>query len=512
MSESSFAVLALKNDRWSVDLSTYQRWISIRDNIVRSRMVVHGLLDANLLNGRSELLVVGAGVAGTSAAIAAAAQRVPTTLIDSNYFPFATQLKCSTRSLSPYEYDWPHVNWDWDQYPSDFHRVAEYDWLDWPVFSRQKKMGLLDSLYLLGTKSAQAHAADLVGQLQVFMQRHPGGAYLQFHGNTKLVRSTWDKATKKHVTTFRHLLPYDDQLVRKFNKNALPLKSNRFDFLINATGYGTEDSTWPCAAGSPFPIPSDLSKSFWQNDTLCDRFLGHGEPPRVLIIGNGDGALQDLWRSIVRPEVAKVASDILGILTNEIKSQAANGVDFLESMHRKLSLAEEQALRAQYWHISTNDREKIWEALDRIYSESVNDLWNRFQSTMTKTMRGLIRDDAPKLVTIVANTPLPCKVYGLNRFVFHLLSTTVAKLASTRIQVLYDEKTSLRALNLSGGPYELVLSREGELRHPDAVKSAEYDLVIVRTGPKSPPRLVNTRHSHIRQAIGWVPAPFTSIR
>ncbi|MGF6924275.1 hypothetical protein [Paraburkholderia sp. 40] len=511
MSNQSFALLALKGRQRTVDLSAYQRWISIRDNIVRSRMVVQSLLQAKMLTKDTTLLVVGAGAAGASAAMAAAAKKVPTTLVDANLLPFSTQTACDTRYIAPCEYDWPHLNWNWEQYPSDFFHVAGYEWLEWAHFSQQKSLWRLDCLHMLGTKTASAHAEEMEIQLEKFIQRHPNGKNLHYHGNTHLTHTDWNRKLRKHEVTFDSPNAYDPALPalsQRFSKENLALRKGKFDFLIFATGYGFEATTWNTAINSPYPVPQDLSKPFWSNDTLQDKFLGFDSAPSVLIIGNGDGALQDFWRALVVPSAARTASEVLAVLTTEIDSEP-DGARTLEAMHRKLSLAEDQAVRAQYWHSLPNDRARIYEALDRVYFDAMSELWQKFPDRMAKILHGLLRDDAPKLITLVAKTRVSHKVYGLNRFIFHLLNSRVEKFSPARVKLIHDEAATLSAMTNGGRPFRLVLSPAGKTRHQKA--DDEYDLVIVRTGPKNAASPFETPKSIYRQALGWVPAPYTSI-
>jgi hypothetical protein len=92
--------------------------ISIRDQMIRGRMIVDRAVEEGLLNrGARSLLVIGAGAAGATAAIRAAQHGVHTMLIDIAPAPFLRQAGCRSRWVDPTQYDWPVDHWAASRYP-----------------------------------------------------------------------------------------------------------------------------------------------------------------------------------------------------------------------------------------------------------------------------------------------------------------------------------------------------------------------------------------------------------
>lgn len=81
--------------------------ISIRDQLVRSELLVARLFEARVLYAGAQLFVVGAGVAGVNTALLAVRQGVKVVLVDRRPLPFGWQRRCDTRWIDPVQYDWP---------------------------------------------------------------------------------------------------------------------------------------------------------------------------------------------------------------------------------------------------------------------------------------------------------------------------------------------------------------------------------------------------------------------
>jgi hypothetical protein len=97
--------------------------ISIRDQILRGLMIVDRLQQVQEIGPQRQLLVIGAGAAGATAAIEAARRGVPTFLVERADNAFLRQVNTSTRVLDPTQYDWPvdHYNighFPWGRQPS----------------------------------------------------------------------------------------------------------------------------------------------------------------------------------------------------------------------------------------------------------------------------------------------------------------------------------------------------------------------------------------------------------
>ena len=91
--------------------------VSIRDQMVRGQSIIDRAIGAGFGSKGEALLVIGAGAAGATAAIYAAAHGVTTHLIESALLPFLRQALCKTRWLHPHEYEWPLDHWPTPKYP-----------------------------------------------------------------------------------------------------------------------------------------------------------------------------------------------------------------------------------------------------------------------------------------------------------------------------------------------------------------------------------------------------------
>src|ERR1700752_3673212 len=85
--------------------------ISIRDQMVRAQWLVERAWTTGVLNAGGKVLVVGAGAAGATAAIAAGQHGLDTTLIELTAHSFGRQAGCPPRLVGPMQYDWPADQW-----------------------------------------------------------------------------------------------------------------------------------------------------------------------------------------------------------------------------------------------------------------------------------------------------------------------------------------------------------------------------------------------------------------
>src|SRR5437879_3176765 len=84
---------------------------SIRDQMIRGKLIADRAREERLIGPTRPLLVIGAGAGGATAALVASMSGVPTLLVDSAPRPFSVQASCSTRYVDPTQYDWPVDTW-----------------------------------------------------------------------------------------------------------------------------------------------------------------------------------------------------------------------------------------------------------------------------------------------------------------------------------------------------------------------------------------------------------------
>ena len=84
--------------------------LSIRDQITRGWLAVDRAIEQGLIHEKRELLVIGAGVGGVTAAMTAATAGIKVTLMDQAPRPFSRHAGCR-RWVDPTQYDWPVGHW-----------------------------------------------------------------------------------------------------------------------------------------------------------------------------------------------------------------------------------------------------------------------------------------------------------------------------------------------------------------------------------------------------------------
>jgi hypothetical protein len=229
------------------DISSMLRPGSIRDQVVRGRLIVRRAIEAGLITTAKPMLVVGAGAAGAAAALEAVANGVQVVLIDHWRKPFRRQRGCITRRVDPTLYDWPAVHW---------HRTG-YPWLP-------------------------AESAPLP----------------IMPGTAREIALAWDARLSAAVST-RPLLTWKPRtMIDMVSDLAGEMRAVRlsdgsigaYGMIVLARGPGKEavqvDNTTFC------------SYAFWDTDRIT---RGRLDGRAVLISGGGDGALQDFLRCVLAP-------------------------------------------------------------------------------------------------------------------------------------------------------------------------------------------------------------------
>lgn len=473
-----FTLLAHRvRPRW-YDLSTLQARISVRDHLVRSRVLLLTLVENNLLKRGHRLLVVGAGAAGVNAAMTAAARGIDVILIEREQAPFGLQAACTTRYLNAIEYDWPRDGWHLQAYPDDLHPRLGYDWFD-----PSARPSLPDYLLVHGSDSANFHAVSWRDQLDQFCKAHPN---LQCRWSNELLplKYKWMASNQWEVSIQDHS-----------NLAAAGVQVEKFDFVVTALGQGEETTAWTDPTGAPVPTKS---RQFWENDNLGSPNLGFGFAPKILIIGLGDGALQDWWRCLVDPQL-RCASDVMRrilLVSTTLRQKLA-------VVAARLWLGEEQALRAMQFSDTTHTPE-LYAVLDRQYCDEIDRLWRSSSSNdCANAVQNVLRLDLPESLTIIGKEPgaTPQRVYGLNRFLFHFLRKGIdaLKLGRPVLEILEESDAALVPVANS---YQLHTSSR------IAPRTRDFDHVIIRTGPARAAQAAG--RVGIRASLGRAGVPFVA--
>jgi hypothetical protein len=279
--------------------------VSIRDQMVRGQSIVDRAIQAGFGASGEQLLVIGAGCAGAVAAIEAASRGITTNVIDTAPMPFLRQAACMTRWIHPHEYEWPLDHWPTPKYPFVGLPAPYYG----PPVPLSWAANWSDAL-------AAGWAIDLGRAFRAHFPR------LILHYGTRLAG---------------HPVYAGGNWTVNLHPSGGP--ALRVGMILIAVGFGAERVTAP---------PNFRSLAFWESDPYRAPNCGLASPPKVVISGGGDGALQDFLRVVTGlPAVEDIA--------RACPIPAAVETDVLS--------AENRAQRAHLWGFSPEGDHDIQRAL-----------------------------------------------------------------------------------------------------------------------------------------------------
>lgn len=425
------------------------RWhpLSIRDQMLRGRWAVERVLPI-LDENHDELAIVGAGVGGVTAAMTAVTAGIKTTLFEAANHPFARHARCG-RWVDPTQYDWPLEHFTQGRVP----------WPNTPPLPLQWR----------NPGRAFALVGDWRIQFQIFLQRYrstglfpwrPNSSVLALQAVQSGVQLTWGEQKKPQQKTFR--------------------------LVVSAMGFGEERSYLTDSQGDP--ASHFRGYPFWDSDPFENPNLswtGKGEPPRVLISGGGDGALQDFIRVTTK---CRSARELLDCLRLSVKRRA--------TVQKRAQDAEDQAVRALVWSNSASADCPILNRLMADFQSLADELYQL--AGVQRRLNSIIRDDFKKLWFVH-----PCKHftvgYALNRLLVLLLMKHLRQ-----TEAPFVHKPDFRVVEVRcnghpgptdpgschGRPHGVVMWPKRDC-HPDPPGSsphrrekieAEFDVVILRHG------------------------------
>lgn len=348
----------------------------MRDQLWRGVTIIERLIREDVLRPGEIVLVVGAGLAGATAAVEAARQGCNALLIDAAARPFTTQRNVATRFIDPTQYDWPLDHYREGRLPWDIqHRD-----LPFPI-----KATTASAIALAWTRQLIDWQRKLKGRLQI--------EYL-----------TSIMSTSKPVVL-------GGKLTRRV---AIELTSGKVvhpNIIIDATGFGLERCRFPTTG-----VPAFIGQPFWSNDQFSKL---SASTRNVLISGGGDGALQDLVRVLTHQDHPATVADSLNL-----------PLDLL----RHIQSAEERAHRGRAWSSPTKPRflqpsleGPFLSELDRLHNLAADDAL--LNPLVQEGLEELLFQ-RPISVTLVHPEPYLTCYYGLNRFLTHLLMKYLAPLGT----------------------------------------------------------------------------------
>lgn len=435
---------------------------SIRDQMVRACLVVDRLIaDSRIDEHGLNLLVIGAGPTGLSAALRAAGAGVRTVVVDSadgtDDEPQFRLGACTSRDVDPTLYDWPASHWPKAYFPWAGQRMP----LSWKA----------DKASLVATR--------WVKRFNALTARHTEKVRIRY--NTTIVLGDEDAPPPKAG---------DDEVEVTFKPSVPTAKQwppEKFGAVLSCVGWGAERLDVKDPAG----VHEYRSFGFWQKDEFEDPNCGRPTSPRVLISGGGDGALQDLIRIMTGGSTSRV----FDLFLTAMRGHA--GV--LAAVTEEIRAAEEIALRAMSWNMDEEQDNSILEALEEAHERALAHLKaSSAWITVERTIKAMLVVSGPS-IQIVHRKAFFTQCYALNRFLALLIlavgppGTRIAKAGVTSVKGT-GHTCGLDARACHGQVHTVLFEGDGS---PGA---QDYEVVILRHGISGPKRIfTGSEPTRVRQ-------------
>ncbi|WP_282295738.1 FAD-dependent oxidoreductase [Stenotrophomonas sp. PS02289] len=501
---NSLALLALKCAPNVFDLSSDMSHASIRDQIVRARLLARDLV--GLPQPPKSVLVVGAGFAGISAALACAKAGIRVSVVDVNPRPFQLQTGVSDRWVGPFLYEWPSHRAHDQTYPP----LATPSWIDDSILSE------IWTQFAPGPDPIQAdilagHARDVLKNYLTSSPK-PAGVLNIYVNPTISTEASFRSAVHSFVGEFaadrqRTLTlprcrdwPEANAVAPSIDVNAVILGGGLGAERIALDPLPHPSASEPLVAGTPF----------WQNDG----WLSAPASDRVGIFGAGDGALQDVLRALTGH---RHPLETLRDIRMDPHVDQALGEAELEL----LGIEQEGRLSATWTQVNQDSKAQYHRGL-------VDDRTDRRCASVAQglarnpgvrdAVQQVLQSGTGEVYHIFREVRFT-KAYMLNRFVLHLIEACQDVYGPFPGKVRYVRSSGVRAMlgrNHGSGhrpaQFEVhVLDETGA-----TLKDLWLDRVAVRFGPdpKGMPghQMLGLSNAEIaeRTSLGQVPYPFVA--
>ena len=405
--KDTLSLLALKVAPNVFDLSSGQQHVSIRDQIIRAQILVRDLCNADPLADR--ILVVGAGVAGVTAALEAAARGKLVVVVDTAKEPFSLQRNAPQRFVGPFMYEWPASFFDNQSYPPK----NDCNW------------GAASPITPVWSSSKPLSGPELAGQLLDWLEcvKH----------DTRRIKEDfprwsapdwWMEATSFSVMAAvkrfaeqtgvmaqrriegKSLAGYHVDACQIDLKREGKIDTRAFtpDYIVLGAGMGEENVSLPeiKAVGTGRSIPVKGPR-FWGDDTLLDPATANQS---IGVFGGGDGAIQDVLRALT-------GLDHPLEMIRKLEQNAAVR-KLLAGAREQLLAMEQQSRLISTWMLGQG----AYMDLDRACSVLAMSLCRK--PVMRQALLGCLREGHGVVFQFVRESHFG-KAYLLNRFLMHML-------------------------------------------------------------------------------------------
>jgi hypothetical protein len=367
------------------DIATGLRPFSVRDQVTRARLLIRRALELGIIGAGDQLVISGAGVAGAVCAYEATKRGVRVLLVEKEPYAFHLQRHCVTRTVDPNLFDWPARTWESLEYPTQKGDDA-------PLWFKVRER-------------PRAIASRWASQLQRIAERRPDLLTIQY-----CVSIAWldpgALVQNTRTVTFRPAQGHSEEIPQHTVSVSGPVQAA---MVVIAEGPGKEIETLPS-----FRVDEQQDSEhvfhgyrFWDTDPFDVDPL---KARRLLIVGSGDGALQDFLRVLFRP-----GTD-LRLVLNAFGLPDSLLADIRESRHHNVAAFLWCADR-RHEHDSDRFVHQLHATMvDALFKDSVTRL------RILQTVRKWLRPTLPKVVLAHACDHFT-HGFPLNRF----LALTVAR-------------------------------------------------------------------------------------
>ncbi|WP_322003832.1 FAD-dependent oxidoreductase [Paraburkholderia tropica] len=384
--------------------------MSIKDQVVRACALVDSLKAANKLTQQPELpapivdlVVIGAGAAGVTAAWRATQLGAKVLVVESSDKPFSVQRNCQHRHVSLSMYDWPEVFADAGAFPSLG---------DQPVRSTLSTIYGASSFPCVASTWTPQYAHKLVEEWDKQLELHPIGCEWRFNTRASPALEGGSKILSDDLG-FVHVKLTEDG---KEPVSVYPLN------VILATGIGHERT-----------LPESVFQStpFWRDDLRAPwASLVDPNGKKVVVSGSGDGAIQDVLKSLL----IAGNGDLIPI------AEALFTKKQLPVIKAKLCAIERHAERQLLWGVSDRD---VYRAMQAAYDAIVSDVPTR---RISQWRRKYLRQDGLSVQWVMLEGRLFTKTYPLNRLLASVLLrsefTSYVSFVEGRIKAIIEQPAS----------------------------------------------------------------------
>lgn len=458
---NTLSLLALKCAYNTFDLSSGLSNVSIRDQMVRAKLLIRDLLESK--EPCREILIVGAGIGGACAAVEAAKHGIRVVCVDRNDRPFKLQHVSAHRHVGPYMYEWPAA----------FSELQHFPPLDWPEAETMSKFFRNE----FGWRAIEPMPSNvLADKLDTWLRERLGTPAASAH--PVFLMDVPAAQVKHYVQSFvkgGKLLEGWFKAARHWPDGGVADVAIRPNFVILAAGMGRENCTL---------VDGVEGIKFWADDALWRTDVN---TKQVGIFGGGDGAMQDFLRALT-------IFDHPLAFVEALKQDHAVRV-LLEREYAYLLSIEQQHRLESTWTLPSASRD-IWERIDRQCHKVAQRLAMNY--CVRRAMAAGLKRRAPTddgSVELFCREDFFGKAYLLNRFMLHLLNSCQRE-STEEFNGCLPFAIHFKREALSGyllhGVHRIVVA---ETNNTSIQEPKEFDVVAVRFG-------VNRDTTAVKQLLG----------